>query len=110
MLSALRNGYRHIDTVRCVHAVRPCGVSVVWASQAVVYWNEEEVGKAVIDSGIPREEIYITTKLAPADHGYDKARASALASIARLQVEYVDLLLIHWPGTAGVMGMLECEQ
>ena len=72
---ALEAGYRHIDT-------------------AQAYGNEESVGRAVRDSGIPREEIFITTKFYPARS--DPA-AEAERSLRRLGVDYVDLYIIHWP-------------
>lgn len=78
---ALKVGYRLVDTAR-------------------IYHNEKGVGRAVAESGIPREEIFVTTKLWPGDHGYDKALRAFDASLGRLGVEYVDLYLIHWPGGA----------
>ncbi len=76
--TALEAGYRSIDT-------------------AAVYKNEEGVGKAIKDSGIPREEIFITTKVWNADQGYDTTLKAYEESIKRLGVDYVDLYLIHWP-------------
>jgi diketogulonate reductase-like aldo/keto reductase len=76
VLAALENGYRHVDT-------------------ASLYGNEDSVGAAVRASGIPREEIFITTKLWNSDHG-NPERALA-ASLQRLKVDYVDLYLIHYP-------------
>lgn len=76
--SALELGYRHIDT-------------------ASFYGNEEGVGKAIKDSGIPRDEIFITTKVWNNDHGFDKARQAFERSLKRLGLDYVDLYLIHWP-------------
>src|SRR3954454_4844978 len=76
--SALGIGYRHLDT-------------------AAVYGNEEGVGKAIAASGIPRGEIYVTTKLWNANHKRDKALAAFDASMDRLGLDYVDLYLIHWP-------------
>ncbi len=73
---ALEVGYRHIDT-------------------ATMYRNEREVGRAVRDSGIPREDVVITTKLQPGDAG--RERATLEASLRALGTEYVDLWLIHWP-------------
>ncbi|HEX6514833.1 MAG TPA: aldo/keto reductase [Nocardioidaceae bacterium] len=78
VLSALHNGYRLIDT-------------------AVNYDNEREVGEAVRRSGIPREDVFITTKVPGRHHGYDDALASTRASLERLGVDYLDLQLIHWP-------------
>jgi len=77
---ALRCGYRHIDTARA-------------------YCNEEDVGRAIRASGVPREEIFITTKLWKTDHGYRNTMAAFETSRAKLGVDYVDLYLIHWPGT-----------
>jgi 2,5-diketo-D-gluconate reductase A len=71
-------GYRHVDT-------------------AAVYGNEEGVGKGVRASGVPREEVFITTKLWNADQGHDAALKAFDASLARLGMDYVDLYLIHWP-------------
>lgn len=77
---ALKNGYRHIDT-------------------ALVYGNERSVGKAIADSGIAREEIYLTTKLPAEIKTYEGALEAFETSIENLGVEYVDLYLIHapWP-------------
>lgn len=76
--AALEAGYRLIDT-------------------AAVYGNEAAVGRAVNASGIPREEIYVTTKLAVADQGFGTSQDAARASLERLGLDYVDLYLIHWP-------------
>jgi len=75
---ALRVGYRSIDT-------------------AAVYENERGTGRAIVESGIPRSEIFLTTKLWNADHGRDNALRAFDASLKRLGVDYVDLYLIHWP-------------
>ncbi|CUM66948.1 uncharacterized protein PRCAT00004634001 [Priceomyces carsonii] len=76
--SALKNGYTHIDT-------------------AARYGNEEEIGKAIKDSGIPREKVFITTKLWNVDH---KNVEEALdTSLKKLKTEYIDLYLIHWPAS-----------
>jgi len=77
-LLAFESGYRHIDTARA-------------------YNNEREVGQAVRDSGLSREEVFVTTKCFNDDHGYDAARAAFAASQERLGLEFVDLYLIHWP-------------
>lgn len=75
---ALKEGYRHIDTAKA-------------------YGNEREVGEAVRTSGIPREEVFVTTKLWNRDHGYDKAIEACEQSLERLGLGYIDLYLIHWP-------------
>ncbi|WP_066896029.1 aldo/keto reductase [Mycolicibacterium houstonense] len=77
--AALEAGYRLIDT-------------------AAAYGNEAGVGRAIATSGIPREQISVTTKLATADHGFQSAQDAAKASLERLGLDYVDLYLIHWPG------------
>jgi len=78
VLTALGLGYRHVDTARA-------------------YSNEADVGAAVRSSGVPREQIFVTTKLWNADQGYDQALRAFDASLARLGLEYVDLYLLHWP-------------
>ena len=78
VIHALKTGYRHIDT-------------------AEMYGNEKDVGRAVIDSGLAREEIFITTKLWDSGLGYDHALNSFDASLRKLDLEYVDLYQIHWP-------------
>jgi 2,5-diketo-D-gluconate reductase A len=82
--TALDAGYRHVDT-------------------AAAYGNEREVGQAVKNAAkscLPREEVYLTTKLWNADHGYDGTLAAFDASMERVGVEYLDLYLIHWPTPA----------
>jgi 2,5-diketo-D-gluconate reductase A len=80
--TALEAGYRHVDT-------------------AAGYFNEREVGKAVTASGLPREDVFVTTKLRNADQGYDSTLAAFDTSMKRLgfsgSAEYLDLYLIHWP-------------
>jgi len=75
---ALEVGYRSIDT-------------------AAIYGNEEGVGRAIRASGIPRDEIYVTTKLWNAEQGYDSTLRAFDASMRRLGLDYLDLYLIHWP-------------
>ena len=75
---ALEAGYRHIDTAR-------------------IYGNEKEVGEAVRNSGIKREDIFITTKLWNDDHGYESALKAFDKSLKTLNTDYIDLYLIHWP-------------
>lgn len=76
--SAIENGYRLIDT-------------------AVNYENEREVGEAIRRAGVPREELFVTSKLPGRHHGYDDAIASVHASLEALGLDHLDLHLIHWP-------------
>ena len=78
VLWALEAGYRHIDTAK-------------------IYGNEFEVGKAVKESGVNRSEIFLATKLWNSDHGYDNTLRAFESSLKSLQVDYIDLYLIHWP-------------
>ena len=75
---ALQAGYRLLDT-------------------AAAYGNEEGVGKAIADSGVPRDELFVTTKLWNSDHGYDSALRAFDTSMGKLGLETLDLYLIHWP-------------
>ena len=74
---ALEAGYRHIDTAR-------------------IYGNEEGVGRAIAASDVPREELFVTTKLWNDAHSFDDAIAACKASLERLGLDYVDLYLVHW--------------
>jgi len=76
---ALEVGYRSIDT-------------------AAIYQNEEGVGQAIRESGIPREDIFVTSKVWNTDQGYESTLAAFDASLKRLGLDYLDLYLIHWPG------------
>lgn len=78
VLDALRTGYRHFDT-------------------AQVYLNEEQVGSAMQKSGIPRQDIFITTKVWLENYGYEKAKASVFESMKKLKTDYLDLVLLHQP-------------
>jgi methylglyoxal/glyoxal reductase len=75
---ALRAGYRHVDTAR-------------------IYGNERDVGRALEESGLPRSEVFITTKLWNADQGYDRAIKACHESLKALGLAYVDLYLVHFP-------------
>ena len=76
--AALEAGYRHIDT-------------------AAIYQNEESIGKAIKDSGIPRDELFVTTKLWNNRHTYEDAVNGLEESLHKLGLDYIDLYLIHWP-------------
>lgn len=76
--AALDAGYRHIDT-------------------ATAYYNEEEVGKAVRDSGIPREKIFVTSKLWLSQYGYEGAKKGIERTLSKLGLDYIDLYLLHQP-------------
>jgi diketogulonate reductase-like aldo/keto reductase len=78
VIKALETGYRSIDT-------------------AMIYKNERGVGKAIRQSSVPREDLFITTKVWNADQGYDTTLKAFDESLERLGLEYVDLYLIHWP-------------
>lgn len=90
VLTAFKAGYRHIDT-------------------AAAYFNEADVGRAVRDSGIPREEIFITSKLWLQDYGYEAAKKGLETSLEKLGMDYVDLYLLHQPygDVAGAWKALE---
>ncbi|WP_347861647.1 aldo/keto reductase [Salimicrobium sp. PL1-032A] len=75
---ALETGYRSIDT-------------------AAIYGNERQVGHAIANSGIPREDLFITTKVWNADQGYENTMKAFEESLSKLGLDYVDLYLIHWP-------------
>lgn len=77
--ATIKNGYRSIDT-------------------AAIYQNEEGVGKGIKESGVPREELFITSKVWNSDQGYEKTLAAFDESLRKLGLDYLDLYLIHWPG------------
>lgn len=78
VLDALKTGYRLIDTAQS-------------------YFNEEEVGNAIVKSGVPREEIFLTTKVWVEHYGYEETKKSIYESMCKLQTEYIDLMLLHQP-------------
>ena len=78
VVDAFNAGYRAIDT-------------------AAIYENEEAVGRAIKDSGIPREDLFITTKVWNTDQGYDNTLKAFETSLKKLELDYVDLYLVHWP-------------
>ena len=80
---------------RCVSDALKVGYRLIDTAQS--YFNEEEVGNAIIKSGIPRKEIFLTTKVWIEHYGYENCRASVLESMRKLQVEYLDLCLLHQP-------------
>ncbi|MEH7482181.1 aldo/keto reductase [Neobacillus drentensis] len=77
--AAIKNGYISIDT-------------------AAIYGNEEGVGQAIKDSGVPREDLFITTKLWNSEQGYESTLKAFETSLTKLGLDYLDLYLIHWPG------------
>jgi diketogulonate reductase-like aldo/keto reductase len=83
--AAIAAGYRHIDT-------------------AQGYGNEESVGKAVKESGVDRKELFITSKLTNSEHGYEKTLAAFEGTMKKLDLEYLDLFLIHWPNPLAFRG------
>lgn len=80
---------------RCVSEALQAGYRLIDTAQS--YFNEEEVGAAIAKSGIPREEIFLTTKVWLEHYGYEAARASVLESMRKLRVDYLDLCLLHQP-------------
>lgn len=78
VLNAIKVGYRLIDTAQS-------------------YFNESEVGEAIAECGVPREELFITTKVWIDNYGYDKCRESVLKSLEKLKTDYIDLVLLHQP-------------
>lgn len=78
VLDALKVGYRHLDTAQS-------------------YFNEEEVGNAIVKSGIPREEIFLTTKVWIEHYGYEETKKSVFESLQKLKSNYIDLVLLHQP-------------
>jgi 2,5-diketo-D-gluconate reductase A len=85
------------ETERAVSAALEIGYRLI--DTAAVYGNEAAVGRAIAASGIPRAELFVTTKLANADQGFTSAQNACRASLERLGLDYVDLYLIHWPAT-----------
>lgn len=83
------------ETERCVMDAIDVGYRLIDTAQA--YANEEGVGNAVARCGLPREELFITTKIWISNNGYEKAKASIDESLRRLQTDYIDLMLIHQP-------------
>lgn len=78
VMDAIKVGYRHIDTAQS-------------------YFNEEEVGNAIVNCGVAREELFITTKIWISNYGYEKAKESVLKSLKKLKLDYIDLVLLHQP-------------
>ncbi len=72
-------------------------VGIRFIDTAAAYFNEQEVGQAIKDSGIPREEIFVTSKLWIQDYGYDAAKKGLETSLKKLQMDYIDLYLLHQP-------------
>lgn len=87
---AIKVGYRHIDT-------------------AAVYGNEEAVGKGIKDSGIDRQDLFVTSKLWNDNRGYDSTKKAFQETLDRLQMDYLDLYLIHWPANQKQFGTQAAE-
>lgn len=85
VLSALRAGYRHIDT-------------------AAYYDNERGIGRALRDCGVPREELFVTSKVWNTDRGYENTKKAFGETLKRLDLDYLDLYLIHWPANRKQFG------
>lgn len=85
VIAAIKAGYRHIDT-------------------AAFYKNEAGVGRAVRECGVPREEIFVTSKVWNTDRGYENTKKAFAESMERLGLEYMDLYLIHWPANKKQFG------
>lgn len=102
------------ETERSVSTALEIGIRLI--DTAAAYGNEAAVGRAIAASGIPRAEIFVTTKLATADQGFRAATDACKASLGRLGMDYVDAYLIHWPaGDPGVYmhswgGMLKLRE
>ncbi|WP_461224857.1 aldo/keto reductase [Lacticaseibacillus suihuaensis] len=86
--AAIAAGYRHIDT-------------------AAAYGNEDSVGAGIRQSGVKRDELFVTTKLWNGDHGYDATHKAIDASLTKLGLDYVDLYLIHWPNPVAFLDSWE---
>lgn len=82
---ALSMGYRHVDT-------------------AQMYGNEAEVGRGIGDSGVERGEVFLTTKVWPSDYAHERVIRKTRESLGKLRTDYVDLLLMHWPGDGVPLG------
>lgn len=91
VITALEAGYRHIDT-------------------AAVYKNEVSVGLGIANSGVAREDIYVTTKIWNDRTTYEEALAAIDESLSKLGLDYVDLFLIHWPNPAGIRETIGYEK
>ncbi len=98
---------------RAVSAALEMGCRLV--DTAAAYGNEAGVGRAIAASGIPRAELFVTTKLATADQGFTKSQEACSASLERLGLEYVDLYLVHWPAPSlgnyvdSFGGLIQCR-
>jgi diketogulonate reductase-like aldo/keto reductase len=108
-------GLSEDDTERAVDAALQAGYRLIDTASA--YGNEAAVGRAIAASGIPRDELFISTKVATADQGYNSTREALAASLERLGLDYVDMYMIHWPAaqlgayidTYGAMQKIEQE-
>jgi len=101
------------EAERAVSAALELGCRLI--DTAAAYGNEPGVGRAIAASGIPRAELFVTTKLATADHGFTSSQEACTASLERLGLDYVDLYLIHWPAASlgqyvdSFGGLIQCR-
>ncbi len=101
------------ETEHAVSAALEIGCRLI--DTAAVYGNEGAVGRAIAASGLPRAELFVTTKLATADQGFTTSQEACKASLERLGLDYVDLYLIHWPAAQlgkyadSFGGLLQCR-
>ena len=83
------------DTKRCVLDAIKSGYRLIDTAQS--YFNEEGVGDAIVECGVPREELFITSKVWVEHYGYEETKASVMESLKKLKIDYIDLMLLHQP-------------
>ena len=85
-----------VETEDCVSRALSLGYRMIDTAQ--IYGNEKAVGKAIVKSGLNREDIFVTSKVWRTNHGYAPTKDSVLKSLRDLGMDYIDLMLVHWPG------------
>src|SRR5262245_43916056 len=104
-MPALGFGTWRLDGEACVRAVRMAlDIGYRHMDTAQIYENEAEVGRALAESGIDRNELFVTTKIWMTSYAPEQVKASMDVSLKKLRMEYVDLLLMHWPDTQVSLG------